>query len=115
LRHGGAITTSADIPVERMGFMQTETHTDNELLAMAADDGLWLVRGGNPPVLATAKNLQSALIMAFEQSTANQTVVGIVKMPNDVVQVPPRQIYRLWQHYRINDKFGNQVGGGARP
>jgi hypothetical protein len=94
-----------------MGSMQTETHADDVLLEMAAEDGLWLVRGGNPPVLATAKNLQSALIMAFEASTANQTVLGIVKMPNDEVQVPPHQIYRLWQHYRINDKFGNQVGG----
>jgi hypothetical protein len=91
--------------------MQTETHTDDKLLAMAADDGLWLIRSGNPPVLATAKNLQSALIMAFEASTANQTVLGIVKMPNDAVTVAPHQIYRLWKHYRIHDQFGNQVGG----
>jgi len=94
--------------------MQTETHTDNELLEMLAEPGLWLVRGGNPPVLATAKDLQSALTMAFEASTANQTVLGIVKMPNDVVQIPAHQIYRLWKYFRFEDQFGNQIGG-ARP
>jgi hypothetical protein len=91
--------------------MQTETHTDNELLEMLAESGLWLVRGGAAGVLCTAKNLQSALVMAFEQSTANQVVLAIVKMPNDVVSIPPRQIYRLWKHFRFEDQFGNQVGG----
>ena len=83
--------------------MQNETHTDAELLAMAAEDGLWLVRGGIPPVLAIARNLQAALVKAFEVSTANETVLGIVKTPNDQVQVPRHQIYRLWKHYRIQD------------
>lgn len=91
--------------------MQTETHTDNELLEMLAEPGLWLVRGGNPPVLATAKNLQSALTMAFERSRVNEIVLAIVKAPNDEVSIPPHQIYRLWQHFRFEDQFGNQVGG----
>jgi hypothetical protein len=53
--------------------MPTDTRTDDELLAMLAQPGLWLVRGGPHGVLCTSKNLQSALIMAHEQSVARQS------------------------------------------
>lgn len=88
--------------------MQGNTHTDTQLEAMLTEPGLWLVRGA---AVTPAPNLQSALLNAFDQSMAGHVVQLIVKMPDDQVIIDAHQIHRLWQLFRIRDRFGNQVGG----
>ena len=84
--------------------------TDEQLLGMLAEPGLWLIRGGPGGVLGMAKDLQSALGMAFEKSGANEVVQRIVQMPSDRIAVGPEQIYRLWKHFKFTDAQGNLVG-----
>ena len=89
--------------------MQGNTHTDAELETMLEEPGLWLVRGA---AITPAKNLQSALLMAREQSMDGNVIQVIVKMPNDEVVIDAQQIHRLWSLFRFVDAFGNQVEEG---
>jgi hypothetical protein len=44
---------------------------------------------------------------------ANAVVLAIVKSPSDEIVILPDQVYRLWQHFRFVDRFGNQIGGAV--
>ena len=85
--------------------------TDEQLLEILADSATWLIRGGPGGALGIAPNLQSAIVRAFEFSRANEVVQAIVKMPNDSIVIDADQVYRLQRNFRIEDRFGNQVGG----
>ena len=88
--------------------------SDHELLDIIDNGGLWLVLGGIGGALCVAQNLGSALGMAFKQSKANVDVHAVVKLPNNAIVILPDQIHRLWQHFRFEDMFGNQVGHHRR-
>jgi hypothetical protein len=72
--------------------------SDDQLLQMIDELGLWLVRGGPIAVLGRpTTTLRAALRQAHEFSKQGQSLGPIVRMPNDDVIVLADQIYRLWQ------------------
>ena len=87
-----------------MNKRQGDQRTDRELEALLIEPRLWLIRGQQ---VQPAKNLQSAVVMAFERVRANLVVQAIVRMPADNIVILPDQIRRLWTLFRIVDWRGN--------
>ena len=72
------------------------TLTDSALLDLFDEKGhTWLVRGGRNGVLGMAPDLQSAMVLSYEQG-ANQIVQAVVRQPSDNIIIVPDQIARLW-------------------
>jgi hypothetical protein len=79
--------------------------SDDHLLQMLDESGLWLVRGGPIGVLGrSTTTLRAALHQAYEFSMQRQSPGPIVRMPDDNVMVPADQIYRLWQSLGLADR-----------
>lgn len=74
------------------------SQSDDDLLRMLDEPGLWLVRGGPTGVLAgPLSTLRAALHQAYELSMQGKSPGPIVRMPDDNVHIAADQIYRLWR------------------
>jgi hypothetical protein len=84
----------------------TDQLDDNQLLqAIDATGHLWVIRGGSFGVFgAPCTTLKEALIQAHQISSQGNSPGPIVQMPEDAIEVPAEQIYRLWQ--RLGLKVG---------
>lgn len=87
------------IPVSEVAGAQ---RSDDQLLQILDESGMWLVRGGRMGVLGVPTGtLRAALRQAHEFSKQGQSPGPIVRTPNDDVVIPADQIYRLWQSLNL--------------
>ena len=70
-------------------------HTDDELVAMADQEGLWIIRAGGA-VMACPGTLRRALEQAKTQSLAGEPLTRITRTPVDDPSIDAHQITRLW-------------------
>ena len=82
--------------------------SDKDLLGLLDEPGTWVVRSRPSWVLARGQNLQSALVMAWEQLRANRIVQAIVRLPSDNIVIKPDQIGRLCKYLKLDDGRGKK-------
>ena len=69
--------------------------TDEQLEAILAETGHWVVYGKRGVVLFTAATLRRALDKSAQLSASGAVVIAICRLPSDNIIVFPEQIERL--------------------
>ena len=69
--------------------------TDEQLEAILAETGHWVVNGGGGRVLFTAATLRRALDKSAQLSASGAIVIAICRLPSDNIIVFPEQIERM--------------------
>jgi hypothetical protein len=78
-----------------MDNVMSNRRSDEQLEAILAETGLWVVNGHQGRALCFAASLQRAMERSAEFAASGAVVVAICRLPSDNIIVFPGQIERL--------------------